>query len=453
MTKKYIINKCGGGIMVPSLLPLLKNEIARQIHLGYTPVVVVSAVKDVTDTLIAFLSNLSESKKNKASTQNNEDFIFHLRAIHLELFHAIGVSSEIQMRISDSIEVTLTALLEDLHEYINVKKSIELEAKIIAYGEKLSAICTAKYFSENNLKSTAIFAEKIPLLTDEVIKDANILYEQSEKNIVRFMKDIKTIPVMAGFTGRTSKNVTTLLGRGGTDTTACFVGAALRAQKVVLWKDVGAVYSADPRLVSEARTIPFLSYDEIEEAGKIIQGKAVRYLRQHKIDAEIASLKNSKDKTIVRDTQKIKPGAKMVSFKKNLTLFSLHQGEARGYERLFDVSDLCARYKVNVVLIWNDPAYLHVVVEDTSGMLLQLTKDVKTKFSQIIITEVHMVTIVGSFTWKDVNIFNETLHTFDDKAIMGACPYPKCMRMEGIVASKHDIASLLKAMHKIFIHK
>ena len=270
---------------------------------------------------------------------------------------------------------------------------------------------------------------------------------------MRYIKNLKTIPVIAGFTGRTPQGVTTLLGRGGTDTTACFVGAALRAHKVVLWKDVGAVYSADPRLVPQARTIPLLSYDEIEEAGKIIQGKAVRYLRQHKIDAEIASLHNSKDKTIVRDTKQTKPGAKMVSFKKDLMLFSLHQGEARGYERLFDISDLCARYKVNVVLIWNDPAYLHVVVEDTSGMLSQLTQEVKARFPHIVMATVHMITAVGNFGWKDVNVFNETLHTFDAKALVGACPYPKCMRMEGIVASKHDIASLLGAMHKIFIHK
>ncbi len=453
MSKKYIVNKCGGGIMVPTLLPLLKNELSRQVRFGFTPVVVVSAVKDVTDTLIAFLNHLSESKKNKTTIQNIEDFIIHLRAMHLELFQTIGVSQEVKTHISDSIEETLTSLLENLVEYLSHKTSIELEAKIIAYGEKLSAICSAKYFSENNLKATAIFAESIPVLTDTVTKDANILYESSEKNIVRFMRDVKTIPVVAGFTGKTSKGITTLLGRGGTDTTACFIGAALRAHKVVLWKDVGAVYSADPRLVPQARTIPFLSYDEIEEAGKIIQGKAVNYLRRFKIEAEIASLQNSKDKTTIRDTNQIKPGAKMVSFKKNLTLFSLHQGEARGYERLFEVSDLCARYKVNVVLIWNDPAYLHVAVEDTSGLLSELTKAIKIKFAHIDVTSVHMITIVGGFTWKDVNIFNKTLNTFDSKALMGAYPYPKCMRMEGIVEAKHDIASLLKAMHKIFIHK
>ncbi len=439
MSKKYIVNKVGGGIMIPELLPLFKKQLSSQLKNGYLPIVVVSAVKDVTDTIINFLSDLSQGKKG---LKNIPEFILLLRNRHTALFGSVD----------QSVDLVFGQLATDLENYTK-KTSVELEAKITAYGEKLSAVCAAQYFTVAGLKSQAIFAEDIPIITDEVIKDANINYEKSEKNIQQYTKNTKTILVIAGFTGKTTNDITTLLGRGGTDTTACFVGAALRAQKVVLWKDVGAVYSADPRLVPKAITIPFLSYDEIEEAGKIIQGKAVRYLRQNKIDAEIASLKNSKDKTTVRDQKQTKPGAKMVSFKKNLTLFSLRQGEARGYERLFDISNLCARYKINVVLIWNDPANLHVAVEDTSGLLTELTNEVKSKIPQINIETVHMVTIVGSFTWKDINLFNKTLNTFDSQAIVGAYPYPKCMRMEGMVVAKNDITSLLKVMHKVFIHK
>ncbi len=449
MSKKYIVNKCGGGIMVPTLLPLVKKELQKQIKSGHYPIVVVSAIKDVTDTIIEFLSALS---KNKKSSQDIEKFIAHLRGMHLKLFQSMGVTQEIENRIYTHLDKLFVLLSSDLQNYLK-NNSPELETKITAYGEKLSAVCAAEYFSANNLTATAVFAENIPVITDDVVKDANILYPESEKNLQRYISTIKSIPVIAGFTGKTSNGITTLLGRGGTDTTACFVGAALRAHKVVLWKDVGAVYSADPRLVPQARTIPFLSYDEIEEAGKIIQGKAVRYLRQYKISAEIASLMNAKDKTTVRDTKQTKPGAKMVSFKKNLTLFSLHQGDARGYETLFELSNLCARHKVNVVLVWNDPANLHVAVEDTSGLLSDLKQDVKNKFPQIIIETVHMITIVGNFSWKDVNIFNKTLNTLDKNALMGAYPYPQCMRMEGIVVAKNDLPSLLRSMHKTFIHK
>ncbi|MCX6779591.1 MAG: hypothetical protein NT034_00190, partial [Candidatus Magasanikbacteria bacterium] len=368
MSKKYIVNKCGGGIMVPTLLPLVKRQLSLQARQGYFPIVVVSAVKDVTDTIIEFLS---ATTKNKKSSQDIEKFIVKLRGMHLKLFQTIGVTQEIENRIYAQLEKIFILLSDDLSIYLK-NPSAESEAKITAFGEKLSAVCAAEYFSASDLASIAVFAENIPLITDDVVKDANILYPESEKNLQCYISGIKSIPVIAGFTGKNSKGATTLLGRGGTDTTACFVGAALRAHKVVLWKDVGAVYSADPRLVPQAQTIKFLSYDEIEEAGKIIQGKAVRYLRQYKISAEIASLTNSKDKTTVRDTKQTKPGAKMVSFKKNLTLFSLHQGDARGYETLFELSNFCARHKVNVVLVWNDPAYLHVAVEDTSGLLPDL---------------------------------------------------------------------------------
>ena len=425
--------------MVPALLPLFKKQLALQIRRGYTPVVVVSAVKNVTDTLISYLEIL----KSKKSAHEIENFITKLRVEHLKLFGKLPTKD---------LDETFELLSADFTTYLN-NPSVELEAKIVSYGEKLSAVCSAEYFSDEKIKAVSVFAEKIPVLTDGVVKDANILYRESEKKFARYINDMKTIPVIAGFTGCTKDGMTTLLGRGGTDTTACFAGAALRAKKVILWKDVGAVYSADPRLVPQAHTIPFLSYDEIEEAGKIIQGKAVRYFRQNKIPAEIASLKNSKDKTVIIDGKKAKSGAKMVSFKKNLTLFSLHQGEARGYERLFEISNSCARHKINVVLIWNDPAYLHIAVEDTSGQLEELKGEIKNKFPEIEIIAVHMITIVGSFAWKDVNIFNKTLNILDKRAIMGAYTYQKCRRMEGIVNAKNDLGNLLKSMHKTFIKK
>jgi len=425
--------------MVPDLLPLVKKQLLLQTKQGYTPVVVVSAVKNITDTIISYLKMLA-TKKTKATVEN---FIIELKDKHLQLF------GEESIQNADKI---FSLLQSDLETFAH-NPTIELEAKITAYGEKLSATCSAAYFSDKKIKATAVFAEKIPLLTDNVIKDADILYSESEKKFASYINDMTALPVIAGFTGRTKAGITTLLGRGGTDTTACFAGAALRAQKVILWKDVGAVYSADPKLVLEAHTIPYLSYEEIEEAGKIIQGKAVQYLRQNKIQAEIASLKNSKDRTLVIEGKKSKPGTKMVSFKKNLTLFSLHQGEARGYQRLLEISDLCARYKVEVILIWNDPAYLHVAVEDTSGLLNQLNKEIEKKLPQMTITGVHMITTVGSFSWKDVNKFNEVLYHFDKKALMGACPYPQSMRMEGLIKDNHDITKLLRIMHKKFIKK
>lgn len=453
MKKKYIVNKCGGSIMVPALLPLVKNELKKQIQSGYTPIVVVSAIKDVTDFIIAFLGSFSNQTKTQETPINIEEFINQLREKHLRLFQPDISNQTDNTQITTCIDETLSTLSSDLHKYQNNHTSVELEARIISYGEKLSALCATEFFSSNNLDATTVFAEDIPLLTDNVIKDANILYSESEGNLQRFLCSIKNIPVIAGFTGKTLSGSTTLLGRGGTDTTACFVGAVVRAHKVVLWKDVGAIYSADPKLVPAARAIPYLSYNEIEEAGKIIQGKAIHYLRKYKIATEIASLVNAEDKTTVHEPKKLKFGAKMVSFKKNLTLFSLHQGEARGYERLSELSNLCARYKVNVVLVWNDPAYFHIAVENTSGMLQELTKEMNAKFPQIVIASVHMVTIVGNFTWKDVNIFNKSLNTIDKKALMGAYPYPNCMRMEGIVLSNNDIALLLRTMHKVFIHK
>ncbi len=110
MSKKYIVNKVGGGIMVPALLPLVKNELQKQIKTGHSPVVVVSAVKDVTDTLISFLATLSKNKKTKSSNHAIENFIEHLKGMHLKLFEAIEVSATTQTRIGTSIDKIMISL-------------------------------------------------------------------------------------------------------------------------------------------------------------------------------------------------------------------------------------------------------------------------------------------------------------------------------------------------------
>ena len=159
---------------------------------------------------------------------------------------------------------------------IEMDKNIpENEDKIVAYGEKLSATIFTFYLQMLGLPAKIFFAEEIPIITDDNFKDANIIYKISEKNIQKNLQekinDSKKIPVIPGFTGITSGGKITTLGRGGTDTTACFVGSALRAHKIILWKDVGGVFSADPKIIPEAKKLSTISYEEAKKSGKITE--------------------------------------------------------------------------------------------------------------------------------------------------------------------------------------
>src|SRR2546429_7235756 len=88
------------------------------------------------------------------------------------------------------------------------------------------------------------------------------------------------VPVVIGFIGATVDGQLTTLGRGGSDFSATILGAALDAEEIIIWTDVEGVLTADPRLVSEARTIPEISYREAAElayfGAKVLHPKTLR---------------------------------------------------------------------------------------------------------------------------------------------------------------------------------
>ncbi|NVN97485.1 aspartate kinase, partial [Candidatus Nomurabacteria bacterium] len=284
MSKPIIVNKFGGGILVKEFIPIMKKRIEEQTKKGYQSIAVVSAMPKVTDEILTFVTSLKENYNEKII----EDFISNLLNRHKQVALDIKISKDHTEKLNAELKKILNKLeneLKNSHKNSKAKTSVvtnALEDKLVSYGEKLSAIIMTYYLISNNINAVEFLAEEIPIITDDHFKNANIDYLVSEKNLKNKMKDIKSVIVIPGFTGITKDGEVTTLGRGGTDTTACFVGAALQAEKIILWKDVGGVLSADPKVVKRARTIPFISYLEAEEAGKIIHDKAIQYVKMYK---------------------------------------------------------------------------------------------------------------------------------------------------------------------------
>ena len=92
------------------------------------------------------------------------------------------------------------------------------------------------------------------------------------------------VPVVTGFLGATADGILTTLGRGGSDYSATILGAALKADEVIIWTDVDGVLTADPRLVPDARTIPVISYREAAElaffGAKVLHPKTLNPVMQ-----------------------------------------------------------------------------------------------------------------------------------------------------------------------------
>jgi len=306
LPEKIIVNKFGGGILIKNFIPLMVERLREQIKDGHRPVVVISAFPGATDELLK---------------SSGESFLGEFKERTFQTMIDIGFSEEWQKKA----RIELNKLFADMEKDLKLSRTIKAnEDRIVAYGEKLAATIFTFYLNMLDLPAKRFLAEEIPIITDDNFKNANIVYEISEKNIKEKIQGVcnsKIIPVIPGFTGRTKDGQTTTLGRGGTDTTACFVGSALRAEKVILWKDVNGVLSTDPKIVPEAKTIEAINYQEAKRAGKIIHDKAIQYAKLFNTPLEIASITNPESKTeVISKIKQPEKGAKIISYKKD-TIF------------------------------------------------------------------------------------------------------------------------------------
>lgn len=226
-------------------------------------VVVVSAMSGVTNRLIA-AARRSETGDQSAGPE----IIGALRAQHAEALRALVRDEIAGQPVSEQLNTVFaeakrlfdgTALLREL--------TVRTLDTISSIGERLSAPLVAAAVRELGLRSQAVDATDV-IATDDFHGSAEPLMDRTREQcevVLRPLLADGIVPVVTGFIGATVSGVLTTLGRGGSDYSATILGAALSADEVIIWTDVEGVLTADPRLVSDARTIPEISYREAAE--------------------------------------------------------------------------------------------------------------------------------------------------------------------------------------------
>jgi aspartate kinase len=153
---------------------------------------------------------------------------------------------------------------------------------ISGMGEQMAARILAAYLRQEGHPAEAIDATEL-IVTDDRYQAANPLMAETQTRVTERLRPLlvqQIIPIVTGFIGATPAGVTTTLGRGGSDYSAAILGQALDAREVWIWTDVDGVMTADPRIVSEARSLPVLTYREVSElayyGAKVLHPKTMR---------------------------------------------------------------------------------------------------------------------------------------------------------------------------------
>ncbi|MGI8579723.1 MAG: aspartate kinase [Solirubrobacteraceae bacterium] len=154
---------------------------------------------------------------------------------------------------------------------------------LLSTGERISCALCAMAINDLGHRAISLTGSQAGIVTDTSHTKARILDVRAER--ITEALDSDSIVLVAGFQGvSTSKDVTTL-GRGGSDTTAVALAAAVGADVCEIYTDVPGVFSADPRIVPDARKLPVLSFEEMLEmassGAKVLQLRSVEYARNH----------------------------------------------------------------------------------------------------------------------------------------------------------------------------
>jgi aspartate kinase len=154
---------------------------------------------------------------------------------------------------------------------------------LLSTGERISCALCAMAINDLGHRAISLTGSQAGIVTDTSHTRARILDVRA--NRIREALDDDRIVLVAGFQGVSTSYDVTTLGRGGSDTTAVAVAAAIGADVCEIYTDVAGVFTADPRIVPNARKLPFVSFEEMLEmaasGAKVLQLRSVEYARTH----------------------------------------------------------------------------------------------------------------------------------------------------------------------------
>lgn len=178
---------------------------------------------------------------------------------------------------------------------------------VVASGEQVTAGLTALALQAAGVNARSWLGWQIPVRTDSVHGKARILGIDTD-DLIKRMEDGQ-FPVVAGFQGLGPDNRITTLGRGGSDTSAVALAAALNADRCDIFTDVDGVYTSDPRIVTKARKLDKITYEEMLEmaslGAKVLQTRSVELAMNQGVRIQVLSSFVDAPGTLVVDEEEI----------------------------------------------------------------------------------------------------------------------------------------------------
>lgn len=219
-----------------------------------------------------------------------------------------------QVALGDQVAVVVSAMAGTTNQLVNWVHELDAAGydtaeydQIVASGEQVSIGLLAIALQTLGVPARSFLGWQAGFRTDTAYGKARIM--EIDPDPVRACLDAGQVAVVAGFQGIGPEGRVTTLGRGGSDTSAVALAAALGAERCDIFTDVDGVYTSDPRIVAKARKLDRITYEEMLEmaslGAKVLQTRSVAMAMQHHVRVQVLSSFEDRPGTLVVDEEEI----------------------------------------------------------------------------------------------------------------------------------------------------
>ncbi|HDT6027236.1 TPA: lysine-sensitive aspartokinase 3 [Enterobacter cloacae subsp. cloacae] len=387
-----------------------------------TRLVVLSASAGVTNLLVSLSEGLEATERFVK--------LDALRKIQFDILERLQNPNVIREEVERLLENITT-----LAEAASLATSTALTDELVSHGELMSTLLFVEIMRERNVQAQWFDVRKIMRTSDRFGRaepDVEALAELTNQQLAPRLDE--GIVITQGFIGSEAKGRTTTLGRGGSDYTAALLGEALHATRVDIWTDVPGIYTTDPRVVSAAKRIDVIAFEEAAEmatfGAKVLHPATLLPAVRSDIPVFVGSSKDPKaGGTLVCKKTENPPLFRALALRRKQTLVTLHSHNmlhSRGF--LAEVFGILARHNISVDLITTSEVSIALTLDTTgstsTGDTL-LTQSLLIELSELCRVEVEenlaLVAIIGNKLSRACGVGKEVFGVLDPFNILMIC--------------------------------
>jgi diaminopimelate decarboxylase/aspartate kinase len=335
---------------------------------GARVLVVVSALSGITDALRQLCRQAGHTQRGEAAqaiVQRHYELLEHM-----------------QLALPDALNGRLGELVRLADEGAAGRGELAWKAEVQAHGELMSSAIGAAFLSHTGLPTQWLDAREclaavaLPNQNERTRLLSAMVETRPEPALNARLAALGEVFITQGFIARDGEGRTVLLGRGGSDTSAAYFGALLKAQRVEIWTDVAGMFTANPRQVPGARLLQRLDYEEAQEiastGAKVLHPRCLSPLREPRVPLLIKDTNRPElEGTVIGpEVRAHAPSVKAISARKGITLVSM---ESVGmWQQVGFLADVFAHFKthgLSVDLIGSAETNVTVSLDPTENLL------------------------------------------------------------------------------------